>query len=78
MTTLRTLIPTLLGSMLAASALASSGPHVTALVGGTVVNLDGGPPLRNAIILIEDERISAIGSADDIEVPAGATVIAGV
>ena len=75
MTTLRTLIPTLLGSMLAASALASSGPHVTALVGGTVVNLDGGPPLRNAVILVEDERISAIGSADDIEVPAGATVI---
>ena len=49
--------------------------EVTALVGGNVVDLDGGPALENAVILIEDERISAIGSRDDIEVPADATVI---
>ena len=75
MTMLRGLVLTVLGSMLAASALAASESRVTALVGGTVVNLDGGPPLTNAVVLVEDERISAIGSANDIVVPADATVI---
>ena len=52
-----------------------AGAQVTALVGGTVVNIDGGPAQEDAVILVEGERISAIGSRDDIEVPAGATVI---
>jgi imidazolonepropionase-like amidohydrolase len=52
-----------------------AGAQVTALVGGNVVDLDGGPALENAVVLIEGERISAIGSRDDIEVPADATVI---
>jgi imidazolonepropionase-like amidohydrolase/catechol 2,3-dioxygenase-like lactoylglutathione lyase family enzyme len=69
------LILALLGSILAGSAFASSEPRVTALVGGTVVNLDGGPPLTDAIVLIEGARISAIGSADDIAVPEHATII---
>ncbi len=52
-----------------------AGAQVTALVGGTVVNIDGGPALEDAVILVEGERISAIGSRGDIEVPADATVI---
>ena len=52
-----------------------AGAQVTALVGGNVVDLDGGPALENAVVLIEGERISAIGSRADIEVPADATVI---
>ncbi len=69
------LVLAVLGSIIAASAFASSEPDVTALVGATVVNLDGGSPLANAVVLIEDERISAIGSADDIAVPEHATII---
>ena len=69
------LILALLGSILAGSAYASSEPRVTALVGGTVVNLDGRPPLTDAIVLIEGERISAVGSAEDIVLPEQATVI---
>ncbi|MEO1201816.1 MAG: amidohydrolase family protein [Pseudomonadota bacterium] len=55
--------------------LANDEPGVTALVGGTVVNIDGGPPLENAVILVEGERIAAIGSADDVDVPKHASVI---
>ena len=48
---------------------------VTAIVGGTVVNLDGGAPLANAVILVDGERIAAIGPRAEVSVPADATVI---
>jgi imidazolonepropionase-like amidohydrolase/catechol 2,3-dioxygenase-like lactoylglutathione lyase family enzyme len=69
------LILTGFGSMLLAGALAAAEPRVTALVGGTVVNLDGDPPLENAVILVGEERITAIGSAGDIVVPRQSTII---
>ncbi len=49
--------------------------RMTAIVGATVVNLEGGAPLRDAVVLVDGERIAAIGSADDIAVPAGAELI---
>lgn len=60
--------------LLPAAVLAEKQPTV-ALVGGTIVNLDGGAPLKNATILVEDERISKIGSAEDVVVPEQATII---
>jgi imidazolonepropionase-like amidohydrolase len=54
---------------------AAPAAGVTAIVGATVVNLDGGDPLGDAVVLVEGERISAIASADDIAVPDGARVI---
>jgi imidazolonepropionase-like amidohydrolase len=53
----------------------TAAAQVTALVGGTVVNLDGGAHLENAVVLVKDQRISAVGSRDDVPVPEGATVI---
>ena len=46
-----------------------------AITGGSVVDLDGGAPLRDAVILIEGERIAAIGAAGDVAVPPDAGVI---
>lgn len=54
-------------------AVASSTTKV--LVGATVVDLDGGAPLRNAVVLIEGEKIAAIGSADEITIAAEAEII---
>jgi imidazolonepropionase-like amidohydrolase len=51
-------------------------PAVTALVGGTVVAVDGGPAIKNATVLITGERISQIGPADSTAVPPGAKIIA--
>lgn len=48
---------------------------ITAIVGGNVVDLDGGPALRDAVILIEDEHIVALGSKSDVEVPSDVDVI---
>lgn len=46
-----------------------------ALVGGTLIDGFGGPPIRNSVILIEGERITAVGTVGSLEVPADARVI---
>jgi imidazolonepropionase-like amidohydrolase len=57
----------------AASAQATTQPgRVTALVGGTLIDGYGGAPLRNSVILIQGERITAVGQVDRLAVPAGA------
>jgi imidazolonepropionase-like amidohydrolase len=46
-----------------------------ALVGGTLIDGYGGPPVRNSVIVIDGERIRAIGTVVTLPVPAGAEVI---
>lgn len=46
-----------------------------AIVGATVVNIDGGAPINDAVVVIDGERIKAIGPASSTPVPAGAEVI---
>lgn len=47
----------------------------TAIVGGAVVSLEGKAPLKGAVILVEDERIVAIGKAGSVAVPEDADII---
>jgi len=49
--------------------------QVKALVGGTLIDGFGGRPLQNSVILIDNERIKAIGQVGILAVPAGAEVI---
>ncbi len=46
-----------------------------ALVGGTLIDGYGGKPLQNSVIIIEGERIKAIGTVGNIEIPKNAEVI---
>ncbi|MGB5590326.1 MAG: amidohydrolase family protein, partial [Gammaproteobacteria bacterium] len=46
-----------------------------ALVGGTLIDGFGGQPIHDSVILIEDERIVAVGQTDTLPVPEGAEVI---
>ena len=46
-----------------------------ALVGGTLIDGTGGRPIRNSVVLIEDERITAVGTVGALAVPAGYQVI---
>ena len=46
-----------------------------AIVGANVVDLDGGPAIRDGVVVIEGERISAVGPAGSTPVPTGAEVI---
>jgi len=46
-----------------------------ALVGGTLVDATLREPIRNSVILIDGERITAVGSVESLPVPADARVI---
>jgi imidazolonepropionase-like amidohydrolase len=48
---------------------------IKALVGGTLVDGYAGPPLRNSVVIVEGERIKAVGQVGALAVPAGAEVI---
>jgi imidazolonepropionase-like amidohydrolase len=48
---------------------------VKALVGGTLIDGFGGRPVRNSVVLIEGERIAAVGQVGTLAVPPGADVI---
>ena len=47
----------------------------TAIVGGTVVDLEGKAPIENAVIIVEGERIAAIGEAGKVIIPKDAEQI---
>ncbi len=49
--------------------------NVKALVGGTLIDGYGNTPLANSVVIIEGERIIAIGQVGQIEIPAGAEII---
>ena len=46
-----------------------------ALVGGRLIDGFGGPPLANSVIIIEGERIAAVGTVDTLKPPADAEII---
>jgi imidazolonepropionase-like amidohydrolase len=46
-----------------------------ALVGGTLLDGFGSKPIRNSVIIIEGERIKAIGQVGSLTIPSGAEVI---
>jgi imidazolonepropionase-like amidohydrolase len=53
----------------------ASGAPIKALVGGTLIDGFGGRPVRNSVVLIEGERITAVGVVGSLAVPQGADVI---
>jgi imidazolonepropionase-like amidohydrolase len=53
----------------------AQAPKIKALVGGTLIDGYGGPPLRHSVILIGGERITAVGQTGSLPIPPGAEVI---
>jgi len=54
---------------------AAESSELRALVGGTLLDGAGGPPLANSVILIDGERVTAVGQVGTLAVPAGAEVV---
>ena len=54
---------------------ATAASAVTALVGGRLIDGNGGPPLANSVILVDGDKVAAIGTVGSLGIPAGATVI---
>src|SRR5262245_10851227 len=57
------------------SALSANAASKIALVGGTLIDGNGTKPIRNSVILIEGERITAVGQVGTLAVPSDAEVI---
>ena len=53
----------------------SQSARVKALVGGTLIDGYGSTPLRNSVVIIEGERVKAVGQVGMLAIPAGAEVI---
>ena len=55
--------------------VASAQSASLALVGGRLIDGFGGHPLANSVVIIENERVTAIGTVGTLKVPADAEVI---
>lgn len=61
--------------LLCVSTTSFSQNNIKVLSGGTLIDGFGGKPLQNSVIIIEGERIKAIGQVGQIDIPKGAEVI---
>ncbi|WP_437659444.1 amidohydrolase family protein [Sorangium sp. So ce1182] len=51
--------------------------HSVAIVGATLVDGRGGPPVRDAVVVVRGDRVVAAGARAATDVPAGAEVVPG-
>src|SRR4051794_38685413 len=58
--------------LVSCASISPAGADTLAVVGATLIDGNGGPPLRNATIVADNGRIVAVGPADKIAVPPGA------
>src|SRR5690606_22240875 len=49
--------------------------HPIAIVGGTLIDATGAPPKIGYTVVIEGDRITAVGRSEDVTIPEGARVI---
>ena len=50
-------------------------PGLKAFVGATVMDGTDSPPIENAVLVVQDGRVKALGTAEDLKVPPGAETI---
>lgn len=61
--------------VLLAAACTAPGKGVIALEGATLIDGSGGPPVKDALVLIRGGHVEAVSQVNDIPVPRGAEVI---
>lgn len=69
------LAPLLASLVLPQAADAQEGSGTLVLVGGMLLDGYEAPPLHRAAVVIEDNRIVAVGPASEIDIPAGAEIV---
>ncbi|UCD44797.1 MAG: amidohydrolase [Candidatus Bathyarchaeota archaeon] len=50
-------------------------PHPMAIIGGTLIDGTGRPPVRDSVVVLDGDFIAAVGKNGEIELPKGANVI---
>src|SRR5437762_1061013 len=72
-------IPALAAAVVVAAAAIElrAQPSSLAIVGATVIDGNGGPPVADAVVVVDRGRIAAVGPRGSMPVPAGAQTIDG-
>src|SRR5439155_8948656 len=55
--------------------VAQGAPPALVIQGGILIDRNGGAPVANAVVVIQGNRIAAVGRAGQVIIPAGAQVI---
>lgn len=71
----KTMLGTAVGVLVAAAALWSQTPQTTAVRAGRLFEPKSGQILTNQVVLIQGERITAVGPSSSVPIPPGAKVI---
>ena len=71
----RALLGFLLFLLASLSAGAAAAAPLKALVGGRLIDGYGGAPLENSVVILEGDRIQAVGRVGELAIPQGAEVI---
>jgi imidazolonepropionase-like amidohydrolase len=61
--------------LLAVAPASFAKESVLAIVGGTVVDLEGDQPIRDAVVLVKGERVDRVGKRDSVSIPEGARIV---
>ncbi len=69
------LVPCLILLVFLSASPQTPSTNVKALVGGTLIDGYGSTPIRNSVVIIEGERIKAVGQVGTLAIPPGAEVI---
>jgi hypothetical protein len=59
----------------ASAPVTAQGQQALVIQGGTLIDGNGGAPVANSVIVIEGDRIAAVGAVGQVDVPDGARVI---
>ena len=70
-------VPLLLLFLASSVGLHSQPASSTAIVGATLIDGNGGPPVADAVVVVSNGRITAAGPRASVTIPAGATTIDG-
>ena len=69
------LVLLVIGFLATPFASSAQSQKIKALVGGTLIDGFGSTPIRNSVIIIEGERIKAVGQVGTLAIPPGAEII---
>jgi len=59
----------------ASAPVTAQGQQALVIQGGTLIDGNGGAPVANSVVVIEGDRIAAVGAAGQVDVPDNARVI---
>ena len=65
----------LLFALLCISSITAQNSNIKALVGGTLIDGFGSTPIKNSVIIIENDKIKAVGTTATLPIPSNAELI---